>query len=171
MQLLKFKKGTLERDLDDLNKTLSSTPAVAQLLRLQTKTEREGIANQIRSMRLRKRNALRTMSLEQRELAKKIIQKDDAEGIARSMISDGFASLAGLSGVPASALRALGSISTMKRYGMISADKATKVLDAIEKSMLLRTTSRTIRTSISNLVGTIRYDSSEQLPTDATIFQ
>lgn len=166
-----FKKGTLERDLDDLNKTLSSTPAVAQLLRLQTKTEREGIANQIRSMRLEKENALRTMSLEQRELAKKIIQKDDAEGIARSMISDGFASLAGLSGVPASALRALGSISTMKRYGMISADKATKVLDAIEKSMLLRTTSRTIRTSISNLVGTIRYDSSEQLPTDATIFQ
>jgi hypothetical protein len=162
-----FKKGALEKDLEDLSKTLSSTPAVAQLLRLQTKTERESIANQIRSMRLERENELRAMSLEQRELAKKIIQRDDAEGIARSMISDGFASLAGLSGVPASALRALGSISTMKRYGMIAADKANKALDAIEKSMLLRTTSRTIRTSISNLVGTIRYDSSEQLPTDA----
>lgn len=162
-----FKKGALEKDLEDLSKTLSSTPAVAQLLRLQTKTERESIANQIRSMRLEKENALRAMSLQQRELAKKIIQKDDAEGIARSMISDGFASLAGLSGVPASALRALGSISTMKRYGMVAADKANKALDAIEKSMLLRTTSRTVRTSISNLVGTIRYDSSEQLPTDA----
>lgn len=148
-----FKMDGLNKELDDLNKFLKSNPATAQVIKLQSKTDRNQIAAQIKEMRINRERQLTQMSGEQREAAKKIIRKEDATQVAQSMIADAFVGLGGFTGTPSNAIKAIGSLGKLKYYGIVGAEAADRVLKTIEKNLLARTASKTVQASISNLVG------------------